>query len=113
MCKNWCKALIFLKKGIILIVNKNDSIFFIADEFKTAQKIAGQVRIELGNRLDLIELIPFTEEVLSELVFLEDKFSLTSDSSIGINAGSVDENERTISCSTLSCRASHSSFFSS
>ena len=36
-------------------VKKNDSIFFIADEFKTAQKIAGQVRIELGKRLDLIE----------------------------------------------------------
>jgi aspartyl-tRNA synthetase len=32
-----------------------DSIFFIADEFHTAQKIAGQVRIELGKRLDLIE----------------------------------------------------------
>ncbi len=36
-------------------VKKNDSIFFIADEFKTAQKIAGLVRIELGKRLDLIE----------------------------------------------------------
>ena len=34
---------------------KNDSIFFIADEFKTAQKIAGQIRIELANRLGLIE----------------------------------------------------------
>jgi len=33
----------------------NSSIFFIADEFKTAQKIAGQIRIELANRLDLIE----------------------------------------------------------
>lgn len=32
-----------------------DSLFFIADEFKTAQKIAGLVRIELGKRLDLIE----------------------------------------------------------
>lgn len=32
-----------------------DSIFFIADEFKTAQKIAGLIRIELGKRLDLIE----------------------------------------------------------
>jgi len=36
-------------------VKKNDSIFFIADELKTAQKIAGQIRIELGKRLDLIE----------------------------------------------------------
>ena len=32
-----------------------DSIFFIADEFKIAQKIAGLIRIELGKRLDLIE----------------------------------------------------------
>ena len=36
-------------------VKANDAIFFIADEFETAQKIAGQVRIELGNRLDLLE----------------------------------------------------------
>ena len=36
-------------------VAKNDSIFFIADDLKEAQKIAGQVRIELGKRLDLIE----------------------------------------------------------
>ena len=34
---------------------ENSSIFFIADEFKKAQKIAGLVRIELGNRLDLLE----------------------------------------------------------
>ena len=33
----------------------NSSIFFIADEFTKAQKIAGLVRIELGKRLDLIE----------------------------------------------------------
>ena len=33
----------------------NCSIFFIADEFETAQKIAGLVRIELGNRFDLLE----------------------------------------------------------
>ena len=32
-----------------------DSIFFIADEFHKAQKIAGLVRIELGKRLELIE----------------------------------------------------------
>lgn len=36
-------------------IKKNDSIFFIADELKVAQKIAGLVRIELGKRLDLIE----------------------------------------------------------
>ena len=36
-------------------VNKEDSIFFIADEFKKAQKIAGAVRLEVGNRLDLIK----------------------------------------------------------
>ena len=33
----------------------NSSIFFIADEFELAQKIAGLVRIELGNKLDLLE----------------------------------------------------------
>ena len=38
-----------------LNVNKEDSIFFIADELKKAQKIAGGVRIEIGNRLDLIK----------------------------------------------------------
>ena len=32
-----------------------DSIFFIADEFAKAQKLAGQVRIELGKRYELIE----------------------------------------------------------
>ena len=32
-----------------------DSMFFIADEFHKAQKIAGLVRIELGKRLDLLE----------------------------------------------------------
>ena len=36
-------------------MRKNSSVFFIADEFKTAQKIAGLVRIELGKRLDLLE----------------------------------------------------------
>ena len=45
-----------VKQGLEELGAKNgDSIFFIADEFKTAQKIAGLVRIELGNRLDLIE----------------------------------------------------------
>ena len=38
-----------------LVVKSNDSLFFIADEFEKAQKIAGGVRIELGNRLDLLE----------------------------------------------------------
>ncbi len=36
-------------------VKENSAIFFIADEFKKAQKIAGAVRIELGKRLDLLE----------------------------------------------------------
>ena len=36
-------------------LEKNASIFFIADEFEKVQKIAGLVRIELGKRLDLIE----------------------------------------------------------
>ena len=34
---------------------KNAAMFFIADEFEKAQKIAGLVRIELGKRLDLLE----------------------------------------------------------
>ena len=34
---------------------ENSALFFIADELKKAQKIAGLVRIELGNRLDLLE----------------------------------------------------------
>ncbi len=34
---------------------KNSSVFFIADEFLKAQKIAGLVRIELGKRLELLE----------------------------------------------------------
>ena len=36
-------------------VKAGDSIFFIADEFHKAQKIAGLVRIELGKRLNLLE----------------------------------------------------------
>jgi len=36
-------------------VKTGDSIFFIADEFHKAQKIAGLVRIELGKRLNLLE----------------------------------------------------------
>ena len=36
-------------------MTKNSSVFFIADEFEKAQKIAGLVRIELGKRLDLLE----------------------------------------------------------
>ena len=34
---------------------ENSSLFFVADEFSKAQKIAGLVRIELGKRLDLLE----------------------------------------------------------
>ena len=36
-------------------LKNGDSVFFIGDELKQAQKIAGLVRIELGNRLDLLE----------------------------------------------------------
>ena len=36
-------------------VNKNSALFFVADEFEKAQKIAGLVRIELGKRYDLLE----------------------------------------------------------
>ena len=34
---------------------QGDSIFFVADKLEKAQKIARQVRIELGKRLDLLE----------------------------------------------------------
>ena len=45
-----------VKTGLEKIgAKQNDSIFFIADEYEVAQKIAGQIRIELGNRLDLLE----------------------------------------------------------
>ena len=45
-----------IKKGLEEIGAKpNGAIFFFADEFKKAQKIAGGVRLELGKRLDLIE----------------------------------------------------------
>ena len=36
-------------------MKKNCCVFFIADELKVAEKIAGLIRIELGNRLDLLE----------------------------------------------------------
>ena len=36
-------------------MKENSAVFFMADELKTVQKIAGAVRIELGNRLDLLE----------------------------------------------------------
>ena len=36
-------------------LEKGCAVFFVADELKKAQKIAGQVIIELGNRLDLLE----------------------------------------------------------
>ncbi len=36
-------------------VKSNDAIFFMADELKAVQKIAGLIRIELGKRLDLLE----------------------------------------------------------
>ena len=45
-----------MKKSLENIGAVNGSaLFFIADEFEKAQKIAGLVRIELGKRLDLIE----------------------------------------------------------
>ncbi len=36
-------------------VQDNSALFFIADEFEKAQKIAGLIRIELGKRLDILE----------------------------------------------------------
>ena len=45
------------KTELLKIANAtaNDAIFFIADEFEKAQKIAGGVRDELGKRLEIIE----------------------------------------------------------
>ena len=36
-------------------MKENTAVFFMADELKAVQKIAGAIRIELGNRLDLLE----------------------------------------------------------
>ena len=38
-----------------LNLDKNFAVFFVADELEKAQKIAGGVRIKLGNELDLLE----------------------------------------------------------
>ncbi|MGN1299701.1 MAG: aspartate--tRNA ligase [Candidatus Scatovivens sp.] len=39
----------------VLNLDKNYAVFFVADELEKAQKIAGGVRIKLGNELDLLE----------------------------------------------------------
>ncbi len=39
----------------IVDFSKNEAIFFIADEYMRACEDAGKIRIELGNRLDLLE----------------------------------------------------------
>ena len=46
-----------LKKTLIELADlkKDDTIFFIADSKKRATELAGQIRTELGNRLDLID----------------------------------------------------------
>ncbi len=46
-----------LKKDLIKLadLNKDDTIFFIADNEKRATELAGQIRMELGRRLDLID----------------------------------------------------------
>lgn len=46
-----------LKQDLIKIadLNKDDTIFFIADNEKRASELAGQIRMELGRRLDLID----------------------------------------------------------
>ena len=46
-----------LKKELISLakLEKNDTIFFIADNEKRATELAGQIRTELGKRLDLID----------------------------------------------------------
>lgn len=55
------KTLDMLKE--ILDLKANDAIFFIADKYDKACKDAGNVRIELGKRLDILEKI-FTDFVL-------------------------------------------------
>ena len=51
------KFLVDVKEKMIkkLSLEKNDAVFFVADELEKAQKIAGGIRIELGNKLDLLE----------------------------------------------------------
>ena len=46
-----------LKKTLIELADlkRNDTIFFIADNEKRATELAGQIRTELGNRLNLID----------------------------------------------------------
>ncbi len=46
-----------LKKTLIELANlkQNDTIFFIADNEKRATELSGQIRTELGNRLNLID----------------------------------------------------------
>ena len=46
-----------LKKELLKLANleKEDTIFFIADNEKRATELAGQIRTELANRLDLID----------------------------------------------------------
>ena len=46
-----------LKKNLIELADlkQNDTIFFIADNEKRATELAGQIRTELGNRLNLID----------------------------------------------------------
>ena len=46
-----------LKKTLLKLADlkKDDTIFFIADSEKRATELAGQIRTELGNRLDLID----------------------------------------------------------
>ena len=46
-----------LKKTLLELADlkKEDTIFFIADSEKRATELAGQIRTELGNRLDLID----------------------------------------------------------
>ena len=46
-----------LKKTLIELADlkQNDTIFFIADNEKRATELAGQIRTELGNRLNLID----------------------------------------------------------
>lgn len=46
-----------LKQSLITLadLHKNDTIFFIADNEKRATELAGQIRMKLGKRLELID----------------------------------------------------------
>lgn len=78
-----------LKKELLNLANleKEDTIFFIADSEKRASELAGQIRSELGKRLDLIkedqfcfawivDFPMFEEDDQGKLAFSHNPFSM-------------------------------------